>query len=139
MAELQLERVVGMSPPSPSSISFCPAQPALLAYPAGCLVVLLDTATRSQARFLRSRKGSRKPLACIAWAHDGSRLAAGECGPSPTTFVFDAATGRCLHELKGHKHGVACVAFSRNGEWIGPMAAAARIAALLLWRLPARP
>jgi WD40 repeat protein len=50
----------------------------------------------------------------LAWSPDGTRLAAAAVG-GPIT-VFDAATGRPAHELKGHGFGTAAVAWQPGGK-----------------------
>jgi WD40 repeat protein len=50
----------------------------------------------------------------VAWSPDGSRLAAASVG-GPVT-VFDAATGKPVHELKGHGFGTTAVAWQPGGS-----------------------
>jgi WD40 repeat protein len=50
----------------------------------------------------------------LAWAPDGSRLAAAAVS-GPIT-VFDASTGKPVHQLKGHGFGTAAIAWQPTGN-----------------------
>src|SRR3954454_8062169 len=50
----------------------------------------------------------------LAWSPDASRLAVAAVS-GPIT-VFDANTGKPLHQLKGHGFGTAAIAWQPNGN-----------------------
>jgi WD40 repeat protein len=64
----------------------------------------------------------------LTWSPDGSHLAAAAVG-GPIT-VFDAATGKPVHQLKGHGFGTAAVDWQPGGNLI---ASAGQDGAVRLW------
>jgi WD40 repeat protein len=52
-------------------------------------------------------------VASVAWSPDGAHVAAAAI--SGPIVVFDARTGKPLHELKGHGFGTAAIAWQPNG------------------------
>ena len=56
------------------------------------------------------------PPADVAWAHNGRYLAT--ASDDTTLRVWDAATGACLRELRGHTHYVFCCAFSSGDNML---------------------
>jgi WD40 repeat protein len=52
----------------------------------------------------------------LSWSSDGSRLAAAAIGGP--VHVFDASSGKVVHELPGHGFGTAAVAFQPGGSLI---------------------
>jgi WD40 repeat protein len=111
--QLQIDRVIGLSPPSTGTVAHCPSNADLLAYPAGSFAVVYNSSSRQQLRLLRSTT-SNAQLGCIAWSASGEQLAAGEAGSSPAILVWDWNGSKCLAELKAHKHSIACVRFSKT-------------------------
>lgn len=77
-AELELERVVGITTQSPQALC---SIGDLLAYLAGCVVVLYDPVKGSEVGFFRRSEvaGIPKAFSCVA-AGQGRYLAAGEVG-----------------------------------------------------------
>jgi WD40 repeat protein len=112
--QLQLERVIGLSPPSAYTVSHNPAREGVVAYPAGSVVVIYDIISKLQLRYLQS-PGGGKLLNCTAFSRDGKSVAAGERGHAPCVLVWDVESGRCVQQLKGHKYGVASLSFSADG------------------------
>jgi eukaryotic-like serine/threonine-protein kinase len=53
-------------------------------------------------------------VTAVAYSADGQRLATG--GADADVIVCDAATGKTLHTLSGHKNAVTSVAFSPDGK-----------------------
>ena len=56
------------------------------------------------------------PVMSLAYSPDGSKLVTG--GWDQTAAVWDAATGRRLHTLSGHRHSVGQAEFSDDGSQI---------------------
>src|SRR5205823_13149449 len=67
---------------------------------------------------LRTLPAHAAPVRAVAYSPDGRRLASasGEYGRPGEVKVWDAATGRELPCLRGHKDFVSCVAFSPDGR-----------------------
>lgn len=61
-----------------------------------------------------AQAGLEKNLICACWDGDGKRIAAG--GGDGTATVWDAAGGKMLHKLPGHKGTVNDVRFSPDGS-----------------------
>ncbi len=51
-----------------------------------------------------------------AFSPDRSRLLTGGDGAKPTVHVWDVETGKCLHELHGHRGPVAAVAWTHDQQ-----------------------
>lgn len=117
--QLQIDRVIGLTPPNSGTVAHCPSHADLLAYPAGAFAVVYNSSSRQQLRLLRSTT-SNAQLGCIAWSANGEQLAAGEAGLNPSIIVWDWSSSECMAELKAHKYSIACVRFSQsNGGLIG--------------------
>lgn len=71
---LELDRVIGNTAHANSFVY--DDNSSLLAYPAGCVIVLFNTKRNKQTDFLASR--TNKPISCLAFSRDGKYLAAGE-------------------------------------------------------------
>ncbi|KAG5189397.1 hypothetical protein JKP88DRAFT_353103 [Tribonema minus] len=111
-APLTLDRVMGQTCLHNSALSVNPVT-GDVAYPAGCVVVIYQPRRNRQFRYFRAGK----TVSCLAFSRDGSMLAVGERGHLPSVIVWKLATGVVLAELKGgHKYGVACLAFSPQGN-----------------------
>lgn len=115
---LELDRVIGLLPSGPESVAYGPR--CLVAYTASRFVVLYDPTRDVQHRFLSSLERSHA-IGCVAFSRDGCVLAGGEIGqaPSPAVLVWRVKKGERVasRELRGHKYGVAGVAFSHEGEY----------------------
>ena len=50
----------------------------------------------------------------MAWTTvaSGRLLASGQIGPNSDVCIWDAASGRLIHRLSEHDHGIAAIAFS---------------------------
>ncbi|XP_076002386.1 WD repeat-containing protein 62 isoform X2 [Genypterus blacodes] len=110
---VSLEKVLGICTASSSALASDP-NTGLIAYPAGCVIVLLDPKTNKQSHIINT---SRKPFTALAFSHDGKYLATGESGHMPCVRVWQV-DGSQLAEVQCHKYGVACVAFSANSSYI---------------------
>ncbi|KAK7877470.1 hypothetical protein WMY93_031810 [Mugilogobius chulae] len=107
---VSLEQVFGIT----ASCSSLSSSSGLVAYPAGCVVVLLDPNTNKQKHILNS---SRKSFSALSFSHDGKLLVTGESGHLPCVRVWDLQ-GALKAEVQAHKYGVSCVSFSRSDVYV---------------------
>uniref|UniRef100_A0A3Q3XJE1 MABP1/WDR62 first WD40 domain-containing protein n=1 Tax=Mola mola TaxID=94237 RepID=A0A3Q3XJE1_MOLML len=112
--KVTLEKVLGITAPGNRALA-CDPRTGLLAYPAGCVVVLLNPRKNKQHHILNS---SRKAITTLAFSPDGRYIVTGESGHMPAVRLWDASERLQVAELQQHKYGVACVAFSPNGKYI---------------------
>ncbi|XP_074547838.1 mitogen-activated protein kinase-binding protein 1 isoform X2 [Halichoeres trimaculatus] len=112
--KVKLEKVLGISAPGNRALA-CDPQTGLLAYPAGCVVVLLNPRKNKQHHIFNS---SRKTITTLAFSPDGKYVVTGESGHMPAVRVWDVSEHVQVAELQEHKYGVACVSFSPNGKFI---------------------
>nr|XP_046246031.1 WD repeat-containing protein 62 isoform X3 [Scatophagus argus] len=112
-SRVSLEKVLGISTASGSGLTSDP-NTGLIAYPAGCVIVLLHPKKNKQRHIINS---SRKPFSALAFSHDGKHLVTGESGHMPCVRVWEVDGGQ-VAEVQSHKYGVSCVAFSTNGCYI---------------------
>ncbi|XP_070835668.1 mitogen-activated protein kinase-binding protein 1 isoform X2 [Chaetodon trifascialis] len=112
--KVTLEKVLGITAPGNRALA-CDARSGLLAYPAGCVVVLLNPRKNKQHHIFNS---SRKALTTLAFSPDGKYIVTGESGHMPAVRVWEVSERLQVAELQEHKYGVACVAFSPNGKYI---------------------
>ncbi|XP_024910783.1 WD repeat-containing protein 62 isoform X2 [Cynoglossus semilaevis] len=110
---VSLEKVLGISTSSSSGLTSDPNS-GLIAYPAGCVIVLLQPKTNNQTHIINT---SRKPFSALAFSHDGKYLVTGESGHKPCVRVWEVG-GAQVSEVQSHKYGVSCVAFSTNSSYI---------------------
>ncbi|XP_076754185.1 WD repeat domain 62 isoform X2 [Xylocopa sonorina] len=114
---IKLERVLGVTVSSNAALD-CDATSELVAYPAGCTVVLFNPRKNIQAHVLN---GCRKTVTSLALAGDGRFLATGECGHMPNVRVWDISdpyNAVQIAEFAGHKYGINCVAFSPSNKYV---------------------
>ncbi|XP_075581512.1 WD repeat-containing protein 62 [Pelecanus crispus] len=109
-----LEKVLGVTAQTGSGLACDPAT-GLLAYPAGCVVVILNPQENTQRHILNT---SRKTLSALAFSPDGKLIVTGENGHRPAVRVWDVEERAQVSALHGHKHGVACVAFSPSAKYL---------------------
>ncbi|GMH62952.1 hypothetical protein TrLO_g10666 [Triparma laevis f. longispina] len=109
--KLTLEKVIGLTTTTNSGISVN-KQNGDIAYIAGRCVVVYSARRNRQVRFYRGSKA----VASCTFSSDGKYLAVGESGKEPALIVFDTTTGQVLSELKAHKFGVSCLAFSPSSS-----------------------
>ncbi|KPP65215.1 WD repeat-containing protein 62-like [Scleropages formosus] len=112
--QVVLEKVLGITTSSSSGLA-CNPNSGLVAYPAGCVVVILHPKRNNQNHILNI---SRKTFTALAFSQDGKYLVTGESGHMPCVRVWDVAERTQVAEVQCHKYGVACVAFSTNSSYI---------------------
>ena len=73
--------------------------------------------TKDAESLLSTFNGHTKAVSDVAFSRDGKRIAS--CSFDDTVRIWDSATGKELHVLRGHdQHYVEGVAFSANGKWL---------------------
>ncbi|XP_019733982.1 mitogen-activated protein kinase-binding protein 1-like isoform X1 [Hippocampus comes] len=112
--KVTLEKVLGITAPGNRALS-CDPKSGLLAYPAGCVVVLLHPRKNKQRHIFNA---SRKTITTLAFSPDGKHVVTGESGHMPAVRVWEVPSGVQVASLQEHKYGVACVAFSPNMKYI---------------------
>ncbi|XP_050989162.1 mitogen-activated protein kinase-binding protein 1 isoform X4 [Labeo rohita] len=112
--KVTLEKVLGITSAGNRALA-CDPHSGLVAYPAGCVVVLLNPKKNKQHHILNS---SRKTITTVSFSPDGKYVVTGESGHMPAVRVWDVAERTQVAELQEHKYGVACVAFSPNSKYI---------------------
>ncbi|KAF4100003.1 hypothetical protein G5714_020129 [Onychostoma macrolepis] len=112
--KVTLEKVLGITTAGNSGLTCNPCS-GTVAYPAGCVVVLLNPAKNTQQHLINS---SRKAISTLSFSSDGRYLVTGESGHLAAVRVWDVSEGSLVTELLEHKYGVSCVAFSPNGKYI---------------------
>lgn len=112
-SRVHLDKVFGITTLSSSGLTSDPNS-GLIAYPAGCVVVLLHPLKNKQSHIVNT---SRKPFSALAFSPDGKHLVTGESGHMPCVRVWEVG-GAQVAEVQSHKYGVSCVAFSTNGYYI---------------------
>ncbi|XP_066133118.1 mitogen-activated protein kinase-binding protein 1 isoform X2 [Saccopteryx bilineata] len=113
-SKVTLEKVLGITVSGGRGLA-CDPRTGLVAYPAGCVVVLFNPRKHKQHHILNS---SRKTITALAFSPDGKYLVTGESGHMPAVRVWDVAERSQVAELQEHKYGVACVAFSPSAKYI---------------------
>ncbi|CAB1458681.1 unnamed protein product [Pleuronectes platessa] len=109
-----LEKVLGVTASGNSGLA-CDPHSGLVAYPAGCVVVLLNPKRNRQHHIINT---SRKAITALSFSPDGKYLVTGESGHLPAVRLWDVAERRQVAALQEHKYGVSCVAFSPNSKFI---------------------
>ncbi|XP_072558369.1 mitogen-activated protein kinase-binding protein 1-like isoform X2 [Paramormyrops kingsleyae] len=112
--EVVLETIHGITAFSDSGLA-CDPHAGVVAYPAGCVVVILRPKERTQSHIVNS---SRKAFTALAFSQDGKYLVTGEHGHKPCVRVWDTSKGTELAEVQCHQYGVTCVAFDSSGDYV---------------------
>ncbi|XP_053594932.1 mitogen-activated protein kinase-binding protein 1 isoform X1 [Microplitis demolitor] len=114
---IKLERVLGVTVSSNAALD-CDTTSEIVAYPAGCTVVLFNPRKNTQTHVLNSCK---KTVTSLALAGDGRLLVTGECGHMPNVRVWDISDQQNaiqIAEFSSHKYGINCVAFSPSNKYV---------------------
>uniref|UniRef100_A0A3Q2Y2I1 Mitogen-activated protein kinase binding protein 1 n=1 Tax=Hippocampus comes TaxID=109280 RepID=A0A3Q2Y2I1_HIPCM len=112
--DVTLEKVLGITALGNSCLA-CDPKTGLVAYPAGCVVVLLNPRKNRQQHLINT---SRKTITALSFSQDGKYLVTGESGHLPAVRLWDVSERRQVSELQKHEYGVSCVAFSPDGKHI---------------------
>ncbi|XP_034153235.1 mitogen-activated protein kinase-binding protein 1 isoform X2 [Esox lucius] len=113
-SKVTLEKVLGITAFGNRALA-CDPRSGLVAYPAGCVVVLLNPKKNKQHHILNS---SRKTITTLSFSPDGKYVVTGESGHMPAVRVWEVAERSQVAELHEHKYGISCVAFSPNSKYI---------------------
>ncbi|XP_077409211.1 mitogen-activated protein kinase-binding protein 1-like isoform X2 [Vanacampus margaritifer] len=114
VGKVTLEKVLGITAVGNSCLA-CDPKTGLVAYPAGCVVVLLNPRKNRQHHLINT---SRKTITALSFSQDGKYLVTGESGHLPSVRLWDVSERRQVSELQKHEYGVSCVAFSPDGKHI---------------------
>ncbi|XP_055295668.1 mitogen-activated protein kinase-binding protein 1 isoform X6 [Sitodiplosis mosellana] len=127
---IKLKKVLGLTVCSNAALDVSPTT-GVIAYPAGCTVVLFNVKKLSQAYLLNT---SRKAITAVAYSQCGRYIATGECGQNPAIKVWELDSsavngnielpggnnvgGVVIAEFLGHKYATSCITFSPNGKYL---------------------
>ncbi|KRT85576.1 WD40 domain-containing protein, partial [Oryctes borbonicus] len=125
--KIKLEKVLGVTVSTNSALD-CGPNSEIVAYPAGCTVVLFNTQTGQQNHIINT---SRKSITSLAFSSCGRYLVTGECGHQPAVRVWDLQSDpqssghpglypqvQQVAEFLSHKYGICCVAFSPTNKYV---------------------
>ncbi|KAF0297375.1 Mitogen-activated protein kinase-binding protein 1 [Amphibalanus amphitrite] len=112
--QIRLERVLGVTVSSNAAVDVSPTE-GIVAYPAGCTVVLYNPKKNKQSHLLNT---SRKPITSVRFSADGRYLVTGECGHQPAVRVWSVQDKVLLQEFLVHKYGITCVGFSPGNKYV---------------------
>lgn len=113
--KVKLERVLGLTVSNNAGLD-CDPNSELIAYPAGCTVVLTESSSRGRQSHVVNT--CRKTITCLRFSPDGRYLATGECGHAPSLRLWDLQEGTVIAEMTGHKYSINCLAFSPTQKYI---------------------
>uniref|UniRef100_A0A8C8J324 WD repeat domain 62 n=1 Tax=Oncorhynchus tshawytscha TaxID=74940 RepID=A0A8C8J324_ONCTS len=119
VCQVVLERVLGITTSNGSGLA-CDPNTGLVAYPAGCVAVILHPKKNKQTHILNTSSltpGALVLLFVSAQIIDWMVLSL-QSGHMPCVRVWDVAEQAQVAEVQCHKYGVACVAFSTNSSYI---------------------
>jgi mitogen-activated protein kinase binding protein 1 len=110
---LRLERVLGMT--SIHSAALASNNKGDIFYSAGNMSLRYNVDENRQKWFYHA---SSRAITCQTVSDDGRYLAIGERGHQPAAIVWDIERKEKLATLNAHKHGIGCLAFSPNGQFL---------------------
>ncbi|BFZ23498.1 hypothetical protein BsWGS_26537 [Bradybaena similaris] len=105
---LELEHVLGLTVFSNSALTSDPLS-GLVAYPAGCVLVLLDCVKYKQLGTLHT---PRRSITAAKFSPDGRYVLTGESGLHPAVRVWELSSMSEVATLRGHSVGIISVSFS---------------------------
>ncbi|XP_055327323.1 mitogen-activated protein kinase-binding protein 1-like [Paramacrobiotus metropolitanus] len=111
---VQLDTVLGLTVTSNAGLAVHPTT-GIIAYTAGCSVVLLDPVSDTQQHLIVPNK---RTLSAVTFNKDGRYLASGECGQTPCLRIWDTKESTQICELTGHKNGITLAAFSPDSQFL---------------------
>lgn len=117
---LDLKAVIGFSGTVPGGLVMHPGNKHIL-YPLGSTVVIRDTDSVQQQRFLR---GHSDAVSCIAVSPSGKYVASGQVtymGFQADVIIWDFETGEVVHRLNLHKVKVEALAFAPNEQFLATL------------------
>lgn len=97
--------------PTIYAVAWAPDSSRIAAACSDSTVRVIDAQTGKASLTYRGHTGS---VACVAWSHDGSRIASG----ADTAQVWDATTGQRLVTYDGQPGGVSSVAWSPDSNQV---------------------
>lgn len=106
--QIVLEHVLGMTVYSNSALASDPRS-GVVAYPASCVVVLLDSVKNKQVGTL---KAPRKSITAVSFSCDGRFVLTGESGLQPAVRVWSMSSLTEVAVLRGHSFGIKTAVFS---------------------------
>eukprot|EP00095_Tigriopus_kingsejongensis_P003257 maker-scaffold69_size418775-snap-gene-2.28 protein:Tk03257 transcript:maker-scaffold69_size418775-snap-gene-2.28-mRNA-1 annotation:"mitogen-activated protein kinase-binding protein 1-like isoform x2" len=112
--KVKLERVLGLTVTTNAGLTCSPSS-GVVAYPAGCTVVLYNPRKNRQSHITNI---SRKTITSLAFSEDGRYLVTGECGHLPSVRVWDVQEKQLVAEFSGHKFGINVVSFAPNNKYV---------------------
>uniref|UniRef100_A0A669FBP6 WD repeat domain 62 n=1 Tax=Oreochromis niloticus TaxID=8128 RepID=A0A669FBP6_ORENI len=107
-----LEKVLGISTASSSGLTSDP-NTGIIAYPAGCVVVLLHPKKNKQSHIISASRYADPELG----VDPQGQVIFGRSGHMPCVRVWELDGGQ-VAEVQCHKYGISCVAFSSNSSYI---------------------
>uniref|UniRef100_A0A7M5WY06 MABP1/WDR62 second WD40 domain-containing protein n=1 Tax=Clytia hemisphaerica TaxID=252671 RepID=A0A7M5WY06_9CNID len=111
--KVTLKHILGLTTTNTNGLASNPTS-GIIAYPAGCVIVLYNTKTNIQKHILNPDK---KTITCVSFSPDGRYLVSGESGQQPSVRVWDLNENLSqVAELRGHKSGINAVEFSPNNK-----------------------
>nr|CAB3263642.1 mitogen-activated protein kinase-binding protein 1-like [Phallusia mammillata] len=110
----ELGSVLGLTLKSNCAFA-CDSNSALLAYPAGCVIVLHNPRNGKQQFIFNP---GQKTITCLKFSCDGNFIATGESGHQPCVRVFSVSDRSQVASVQSHKYGVSCVDFSPNSKYV---------------------
>ncbi|XP_059163651.1 mitogen-activated protein kinase-binding protein 1-like [Physella acuta] len=111
---MNLDLVLGMSCNNISCLA-CDVNSGLIAHTASGVLVLLDTDTNCQVRYITLRKNS---VSSINFSSDGKLIVTGEIGYRPAVRIWRVKDGNEIAAFDGHEFGIKYVLFSPGMEVI---------------------
>ncbi|BFZ06630.1 hypothetical protein BsWGS_09669 [Bradybaena similaris] len=107
---MNLDLVLGISCRNISCLA-CDQNSSLVAHTASGVLVLLDTATNCQVRYLHLRQNA---VSTVSFSPDGKLIVTGEIGYRPAVRVWRVKDGQEIAALYGHEFGIKSVLFLSN-------------------------